>query len=68
MTDPTKEYGYVNKASSSKINITAGLAGIVGLLSAFDVIPAEQQEAFNEAALIFVGTLIPIFRTWFTVK
>lgn len=61
-------YGYVNSALTSKINWTAGIAGVIGLLSAFDVIPPENQAAFNEITLLVVGTFIPTFRTFFTVK
>lgn len=62
------EYGHVNTTARSKINWTAGLAGIIGLASAMGIVPAEAQKPLTDMTLIAVGTLVPIFRTFFTLK
>lgn len=53
---------------ASKINWTAMVGAVIGVLAAANVIPAEMQERLTEAALIVVGVLIPVLRTWFTTK
>lgn len=58
--------GYVNSPLRSKINITSVLAGLVGAASAMGYLPKEAQQPITDVTLIVVGTLIPIFRTWFT--
>lgn len=56
----------MNHPSVSKINYSALLIQIVGLLVIFDVIPAEAQEPIVGITMLVVPTLIQIFRTWFT--
>lgn len=50
----------------SKINWTGFIGGLIGVLAAIGAIPATMQEQVTEAALIVMGVLIPILRTWFT--
>jgi hypothetical protein len=51
---------------ASKINLTGLTGAIIGVLAAINVIPEAMQEQVTEAALIVMGVLIPILRTWFT--
>jgi len=50
----------------SKINWTGFIGGLIGVLASVNVIPEAMQEQVTEAALIVMGVLIPILRTWFT--
>ena len=50
----------------SKINITGLIGAVIGVLASVNVIPEAMQEQVTEAALIVMGVLIPILRTWFT--
>lgn len=50
----------------SKINWTGFIGGLIGVMAAIGAIPATMQEQVTEAALIVMGVLIPILRTWFT--
>mgnify|MGYP000734156550 CR=1 FL=1 len=56
----------INPPAVSKINYTALLIQIIGLLVVFDVVPVEHQETLTEATLIIGPALIQIWRTWFT--
>ena len=56
----------MNPAHKSKINYTALVMAGIGLLVAFDVIPAEAEKQITEITLILGPTLIATFRTWFT--
>ena len=56
----------MNKPIKSKINYTGGVISIIGLIAAYDVIPPEAEEHMVELAMIGVGPLIIVFRTWFT--
>lgn len=70
MNDDSTHYthGKVNSPLRSKTNATGLVALAIGLASSFGLIPEEAKEPVNEIALIAFGTLVPIFRTWFTVK
>ena len=50
----------------SKITITGLIGAVIGVLASVNVIPEAMQEQVTEAALIVMGVLIPILRTWFT--
>lgn len=56
----------MNPPVASKINYTAYLIQIIGLLVVFDVIPMEHQETLTEATLIIGPAIIQVWRTWFT--
>ena len=53
---------------ASKINWAGLTAAGVGVLAALNVIPEDMQEKVTESALMVLGVLIPILRTWFTSK
>jgi ACR3 family arsenite efflux pump ArsB len=58
----------MNSPVASKINYTALLIQIVGILVVFDVIPKQIEQQVVEITLIVGPALIQVFRTWFTAK
>lgn len=62
------QYGHINSPFKSKINWVAGIGAVFGVLTASGVIPKEAGDAINQIGLLAVGVLVPVFRTWFTVK
>ena len=56
----------MNKPIKSKINYTGAVISIIGLIAAYDLIPPKAEEHMVELAMIGVGPLIIVFRTWFT--
>ena len=56
----------MNEPHKSKINYTGGVISIIGLIAAYDLIPPKAEEHMVELAMIGVGPLIIVFRTWFT--
>jgi hypothetical protein len=56
----------MNPPAKSKINYTALLMAMIGLLIAFDVVPPEAEKPLTEATLILGPMVIAMFRTWFT--
>lgn len=56
----------MNEPHKSKINYTAAAISIIGLIAAYDLIPPKAEEHMVELAMIGVGPLIIVFRTWFT--
>lgn len=56
----------INSPAQSKINYTALVMAIIGILIGFDIIPPEVEEPLTQATLILGPALIATFRTWFT--
>jgi hypothetical protein len=56
----------MNTPTKSKINYTALLMAVVGILVGLDIIPPEIEEPVVQVALIGGPALIAVFRTWFT--
>lgn len=56
----------VNAATRSKINYTALIIQIIGILAILDVIPTEMEQPLVEVTMIVGPALIQVFRTWFT--
>lgn len=56
----------MNPPSKSKINWTALLIQVVGILAILNVIPEELEAPLTEVTLIVGPALIQVFRTWFT--
>jgi len=58
----------MNSPTVSKINWTALIIALIGVMAAFDVIPADLKEPLIEISMILLPSLIVVFRTWFTDK
>ena len=58
----------MNAPTVSKINWTALIIALIGVMAAFDVIPADLKEPLIEISMILLPSLIVVFRTWFTDK
>jgi len=56
----------INAPIKSKINYTALIMGVVGILVGLDVIPPEIEEPVIQVTLIGGPALIAVLRTWFT--
>ena len=56
----------MNKPVKSKINYTALIMAVVGILVGLDVIPPDIEEDVIQVTLIGGPALIAVFRTWFT--
>lgn len=56
----------INAPSWSKINWTAFAIAIVGVLAAFDLIPADLKGPLTELVMILGPIAIMVWRTWFT--
>ncbi|MCK4500987.1 hypothetical protein KAU11_10860, partial [Candidatus Babeliales bacterium] len=56
----------MNEPHKSKINWTAAVISVIGLVAAYDVIPPKAEEHLVEIAMIGVGPIIIVFRTYFT--
>jgi len=56
----------INPPWYSKINYTALVIQIIGLLAILNLIPESMKEQLTEATLLIGPALIQIFRTWFT--
>ena len=56
----------VNRPTQSKINYTALVIQIIGILAILDVIPVELEQPLVEVTMIVGPALIQVFRTWFT--
>ena len=56
----------INPPAQSKINYTALIMALVGILVGLDIIPPEIEEPVVQATLIAGPALIAVFRTWFT--
>lgn len=55
-----------NIPKQSKINYTALIMALVGILVGLDIIPPEIEEPVIQVTLIGGPALIAVFRTWFT--
>ena len=55
-----------NLPRQSKINYTALVMALVGILVGLDIIPPEIQDPVIQLTLIGGPALIAVFRTWFT--
>jgi hypothetical protein len=55
-----------NTPKQSKINYTALIMALVGILVGLDIIPPEIEEPVIQVTLIGGPALIAVFRTWFT--
>lgn len=55
-----------NKPVNSKINLSALIMALVGILVGLDIIPQEIEEPVVQVTLIGGPALIAVFRTWFT--
>jgi len=55
-----------NLPKQSKINYTALIMALVGILVGLDIIPPEIEEPVIQVTLIGGPALIAVFRTWFT--
>jgi hypothetical protein len=55
-----------NAPAQSKINYTALIMAVVGILVGLDIIPPEIEEHVIQVTLIAGPALIAVFRTWFT--
>jgi hypothetical protein len=55
-----------NTPAQSKINYTALIMALVGILVGLDIIPREIEEPVVQATLIIGPALVAVFRTWFT--
>lgn len=58
----------MNHPSVSKINWTAAMIAVVGILVVAGVIPKGYEVHVVSLITIFMPTLIIVFRTWFTDK
>jgi len=56
----------MNPPLQSKINLTALVLQIIGVIAAFDLIPPAAEEHFMEISIILVPALIQVWRTWYT--
>jgi hypothetical protein len=56
----------LNPATKSKINYTALVMALVGILVGLDIIPPEIEEPVIQVTLIAGPAIIAVFRTWFT--
>lgn len=56
----------LNHPAASKINWTAMMIQIIGLLALLNVIPTEFQKPLTEMTLLIGPALIQVWRTWFT--
>ena len=52
----------------SKIVWSGVASGVIGVLAAVNLIPAEMETQVTEATLMIMGVLIPILRVFFTDK
>lgn len=55
-----------NMPKQSKINYTALVMALVGILVGLDIIPPEIEEPVVQVTMIGGPALIAVFRTWFT--
>ncbi len=55
-----------NIPKQSKINYTALIMALVGILVGLDIIPPEIEEPVIQVTMIGGPALIAVFRTWFT--
>jgi|TARA_R110000782_G_scaffold262915_2_gene355325 hypothetical protein len=55
-----------NIPKQSKINYTALVMALVGILVGLDIIPPEIEEPVVQVTMIGGPALIAVFRTWFT--
>ena len=55
-----------NIPKQSKINYTALIMALVGILVGLDIIPPEIEEPVVQVTMIGGPALIAVFRTWFT--
>lgn len=58
----------MNSAATSKINWTAAVIAIIGILVVSGVIPKGYEMHVVSLTTIFMPSLIIVFRTWFTDK
>ena len=58
----------MNSPAQSKINWTAAIMAIIGILIALDILPPEIEEPLTALALTVGPVLIGTFRTWYTDK
>jgi len=56
----------MNSPVKSKINATALVISIIGLLAGLDLFPAKVEEHLVEIAMIITGPAIIVFRSFFT--
>lgn len=56
----------MNKPINSKINWTALVMAIIGVMVALDYIPPEMEEDVITITMIAGPALIGVFRTWYT--
>lgn len=56
----------MNTPMNSKINSTALVIQIIGVVAAFNLIPPAAEEHLVEITMIALPFLIQVFRTWFT--
>jgi len=52
----------------SKIVWATVAGGVIAILSGIGLIPEDMQEQVLQATLLIIGTLVPIFRIWFSPK
>ncbi len=52
----------------SKIVWATVAGGVIAILTGVGLIPENMQEQVLQAVLLIIGTLVPIFRIWFTDK
>ena len=55
-----------NIPKQSKINYTALVMALVGILVGLDIIPPEIEEPVVQVTMIGGPALIAVFRPWFT--
>lgn len=58
----------MNAPTRSKINYTALIIQMIGVLAILNLIPEELEQPLTEITLLVGPALIQVFRTWFTVK
>lgn len=58
----------MNSPTVSKINWTALVIALIGVLAAFNVLPPKLEQPLTEITMILLPSLIVVFRTWFTDK
>ena len=56
----------MNTPAKSKINYTALIIAVVGILVGLDILPREIEDDVVQVTLIAGPALIAVFRTWFT--
>jgi len=58
----------INAPNVSKINWTAVVIQLIGILVISGIIPEEYSDAFIALATLLLPTLIQVFRTWYTER